>query len=104
MNCQIKRSRRGNYSGSSPIQTDQSSGFDKPIVMLATSPGPGGGNTVLKLAEAAAPFFNGKVVGSLSVPSFFDNFDVDRGELTNSDLVEKLEQVLSAFAFETQPA
>lgn len=73
---------------------------DKPIVMLATSPGPGGGNTVLKLAEAAAPFFSGKVVGSLSIPSFFDNFDVDRGELTNSDLVEKLEQVLSAFAFE----
>ena len=26
---------------------------DKPIVMLATSPGPGGGNTVLKLAEGA---------------------------------------------------
>lgn len=75
---------------------------DKPIVMLATSPGPGGGNTVLKLAEAAAPFFSGKVVGSLSIPSFFDNFDVDRGELTNSDLVEKLEQVLSAFASEPQ--
>eukprot|EP00903_Cladosiphon_okamuranus_P005214 g5212.t1 len=66
---------------------------DKPIVMLATSPGPGGGNTVLKLAETAAPFFNGKVVGSLSIPSFFDNFDVDRGELTNGDLVEKLEQI-----------
>jgi len=74
---------------------------DKPIVMLATSPGPGGGNTVLKLAETAAPFFNGKVVGSLSIPSFFDNFDVDRGELTDSDLVEKLDQVLGAFEPQT---
>jgi len=77
---------------------------DKPIVMLATSPGPGGGNTVLKLAETAAPFFNGKVVGSLSIPSFFDNFDADRGELTNGDLVEKLETVLNAFSSEPQAA
>ncbi|GBO85434.1 MULTISPECIES: NADPH-dependent FMN reductase [Marinobacter] len=77
---------------------------DKPIVMLATSPGPGGGNTVLKLAETAAPFFSGKVVGSLSIPSFFDNFDVDRGKLTNGDLVEKLETVLNAFSSEPQAA
>ncbi len=73
---------------------------DKPIAMLSTSPGPGGAQNVLKLAATAAPHFNGRVVGSLSIPSFFENFDAERGELTNNALVEELEQVLRALATE----
>ncbi|WP_449287053.1 NADPH-dependent FMN reductase [Marinobacter sp. PE14] len=76
----------------------------KPVVMLATSPGPGGAATVLKLAESAAPFFDGRVAGSLSIPSFFDHFDTERGELTNRDLDKELDHVLSGLAAETQAA
>jgi len=76
----------------------------KPVVMLATSPGPGGAATVLKLAESAAPFFDGKVVGSLSVPSFFDHFDTEQVELTNRELDQELDRVLSGLAAETQSA
>ena len=40
----------------------------KPIVMLATSPGPSGAKNVLSLAVDSAQFFAGKVLASLSVP------------------------------------
>ncbi|MGF1735285.1 NADPH-dependent FMN reductase [Photobacterium satsumensis] len=66
----------------------------KPVVMLATSPGPGGAASVLSAALESAPYFDAEVKGSLSVPSFYDNFDVDKGELTNIELIEELKSVM----------
>ena len=68
----------------------------KPTVMLSTSPGPGGANSVLGLAKGSAHFFGGNVVASLSVPSFYDNFDTEKGELNNPDLITELKAALSA--------
>lgn len=68
----------------------------KPIAMLATSPGPGGAQSVLNLAKNGAPYFDGNVVGSLSIPSFYDVFDVDSGELSDADLIIELERVVGA--------
>ncbi|NKB34943.1 MAG: NADPH-dependent FMN reductase [Pseudomonadales bacterium] len=62
----------------------------KPMVMLATSPGGRGGQTVLAAALESAPRFGGEVKASLSVPSFNSNFDTDVGELTNEELKAKL--------------
>jgi chromate reductase len=59
---------------------------DKPMVLLATSPGPGGGSNVLASATASAPHFNGVVKASLSVPSFYDNFDIEQGRIINDDI------------------
>lgn len=70
----------------------------KSIVMLATSPGPGGANSVLALARESAHFFYGEVKASLSVPDFYDNFDQDKGELRNPDLISKLRSVLDTIA------
>ena len=70
----------------------------KPLVMLATSPGPGGAQSVLELARASAHFFNGEVKASLSVPDFYDNFDQDKGELKNPDLISKLRSALDTIA------
>ncbi|MEZ9200314.1 NADPH-dependent FMN reductase [Shewanella sp. 10N.286.54.B9] len=58
----------------------------KPMVMLATSPGPGGAASVLAAATASAPYFAADVKGSLSIPSFFDNFDVEQQTLRNPEL------------------
>lgn len=69
----------------------------KPIIMLSTSPGPGGAKSVLGLASGSAHFFNGKVLASLSIPSFYDNFDLEKGELVNEDLADKLKDVLGKF-------
>lgn len=62
----------------------------KPMLLLATSPGPGGAASVLAAAIGSAPYFSGEVKASLSVPSFFENFDVERAELTNTELAVQL--------------
>ncbi len=70
----------------------------KAIVMLSTSPGPGGAESVLSLATESAHYFNGEVKASLSIPSFYNNFDHEKGELTNSELVSKLKIALATLA------
>ncbi len=45
---------------------------NKPVVMLVTSPGPGGAGRVLA-ATTSAPYFDADLKGSLSIPSFYDN-------------------------------
>lgn len=62
----------------------------KPMVLLSTSPGPGGGASVLAAATGSAPYFAGHVQASLSIPSFYENFDVERGVLRNEELNAKL--------------
>ena len=62
----------------------------KRMVMLSTSPGPGGAGSVLKSAVESSVFFDGEVVGKLSVPSFYDNFDSATATLTDETLRTKL--------------
>ena len=59
---------------------------NKPMVLLATSPGPGGAASVLAAASGSAPYFAADVKGSLSIPSFFDNFDMEQQALRNPEL------------------
>lgn len=68
----------------------------KPVVMLSTSPGPGGAQSVLSMARDSAHFFSGRVVASLSVPSFNDNYDTATGELSNAELIAQLKAALAA--------
>lgn len=68
---------------------------DKPMIMLATSPGPSGAQSVLAAAEGSAPFFAADVKGALSLPNFFDNFDVETGVVTDDTFNQKLNQAIS---------
>jgi NAD(P)H-dependent FMN reductase len=68
---------------------------DKPMLLLATSPGPGGAGSVLAAASGSAPYFAGHVKASLSVPSFYDNFDAESNQLTNDQLQQKLSQAIA---------
>jgi NAD(P)H-dependent FMN reductase len=68
---------------------------DKPMVLLATSPGARGGASVLAAATASIPFFAGKVKASLSIPSFDENFDKEKGVLKNEVLKAKLSDAVS---------
>jgi len=69
----------------------------KSIVMLSTSPGPGGAKSVLGLAKESAHFFDGHVVASLSIPDFYENFDQEKRALKNPELVAELEAALQTF-------
>lgn len=62
----------------------------KPMVLLATSPGARGGQSVLELAAKSIPFAGGDVKASLSVPSFFANFDTENQCLKDVDLQAQL--------------
>lgn len=67
----------------------------KPAVFLAASPGPSGAQSVLKAAEASAPYFGAEVKGSLSVPGFYDVFDKQAQKLTDESLNEQLKSALA---------
>lgn len=67
---------------------------NKPIVMLSTSPGQGGASSVLAQATKAAPFFDGNVVASLSIPSFYENFDSVEKKIVNETLAQQFENTI----------
>jgi len=58
----------------------------KRMLLLATSDGARGAQSVLEFAVGAAPRFGGDVVGHLSVPEYSKVFDADAGKLTDADL------------------
>lgn len=68
---------------------------NKPVVFLATSPGKGGASNVLKQAESSAPYFAAQVKGSLSIPSFYDVFDLTKKELNDETLKNELTVVVN---------
>ena len=72
---------------------DQKVFQNKPVVFLSTSPGPGGAASVLAAATGSAPFFGAELKGSLSVPSFQDNFDA--GRITNDELNTQLKSIVN---------
>lgn len=69
---------------------------NKPMVMLATSPGPGGAAKVLALACNSAPSFGGIVKASVSVPKFHDNFDSERGCICNTEIDARLQNAVQS--------
>ncbi|WP_423919076.1 NADPH-dependent FMN reductase [Candidatus Poriferisodalis sp.] len=71
---------------------------DKPIVMLSTSPGGGGGRFVLRSAAHLAQYFGNEVLASLSIPKFDQNFDTTAGTLTNADLDAQLQDALATLS------
>jgi NAD(P)H-dependent FMN reductase len=67
----------------------------KPMVMLATSPGPGGAGSVLATAKTSAPFGGGDVKADLSLASFHDLFDTETQQLTDAAAKARLEAALA---------
>lgn len=67
---------------------------DTPIVVLATSPGPGGARSVLNQAVTSTPFFGGDLRGHLSVPSFHDVWDPATRRLLDHGTAAELRDVL----------
>jgi len=66
---------------------------EKQVLLLATSPGPRGGSSVLEIAKNRFPFQGAVVKGSFSLPSFYENFDVVNGIIDN-DLKHNLTQII----------
>ena len=61
---------------------------DKPMLILSTSPGPRGGQSVLDIAVARFPYNGGNIIGSMPFPSFYENFK--EGEIVNDQLKSEI--------------
>lgn len=92
----------GSYSAAYKNLFDWTSRIDtkvfqaKPMLYLATSPGPGGAKNVLAAASNSAPHFGAELKAQLSIPSFYDNFDSKAGRLSNSELDAQLHTATAA--------
>jgi len=74
---------------------------DKPVFVLATSPGPRGGASVLDLAKNTLPFYGGNVVETFSLPSFYENFNDETGITSDNlftNLMTKIETLKSTLS------
>ncbi|WP_330927326.1 NAD(P)H-dependent oxidoreductase [Candidatus Sororendozoicomonas aggregata] len=67
---------------------------NKPMVLLASSPGARGGSSVLKTAVDSAPYFSGSVVGSASVPRFYENFDANTLSIKDKNINAQVKQAV----------
>ncbi|MEE9372410.1 MAG: NAD(P)H-dependent oxidoreductase [Saprospiraceae bacterium] len=69
---------------------------NKPMFLMATSPGKRGGKTVLGNAIGRFEFMGVGEIVHFSLPSFYDNFDIEKG-IVNQDLLEEFNIQLKAF-------
>ena len=71
---------------------DQKVWKNKPMLLMATSPGGRGGAGVLSAAKMSFPHLGGNIVADFSLPSFYDNFSGEgiKNEELNADLEAKI--------------
>lgn len=62
---------------------------DKPMLLMATSDGKRGGGYVLEFAEKMLPRYGADIKASFSLPSFYENFETEKG-ITHEELKNKL--------------
>ena len=72
---------------------DQKVWQDKPLVLLAASPGPRAGANVLQSQELTAPFFGMSIVGKYGVGGWSDTWDGNA--LTKAEDVEGVDTAIS---------
>lgn len=67
---------------------------EKPMLLLATSPGARGGASVLEIAKAAFPRYGADIKATFSLPSFNANFDIEKLEISNPELNNQLKEII----------
>lgn len=69
--------------------------FNKPMLLMATSPGGRGGASVLEIAKNRFPFHDANIIETFSLPFFGDNFSGE--EITNKEFNEQLKRAIEKF-------
>lgn len=65
----------------------------KKVLLLSTSPGGRGGSSVMEIALKRFPFDGAVIVGSMSLPSFNQNFNDSEG-ITNPEYLAKVKELV----------
>ena len=67
---------------------------DKPVLLMATSPGGRGGKSVLDHLSAAIPFWGANLIGPFSLPKFNENFS---GSMPSEPFHSELKSLINEF-------
>ena len=68
---------------------------ERPLLLMATSPGARGGQSVLQDGVSKFPHLGAKEIFSFSLPNFNDNFK--DGKIVENDLNKNLQEIVSEF-------
>ena len=68
---------------------------NKPMLLLSTSNGARGGQSVMDIALNRFPYNGGNIIGSMTFPSFNKNFQ--NGQIQNEELLSKITQLSDEF-------
>lgn len=68
----------------------------KPMLLLATSPGSRGGASVLEIARNALPRYGAEIKGTFSLPAFGANFDLHDNKISNAELDKELKDIIKS--------
>lgn len=69
----------------------------KPMFLMTTSPGGYGGGNVMEHAKKYFPQFDADIKESFSLPKFNENFDLEKGEISNEELAKELQEKIKRF-------
>jgi|SRR6218665_521421 len=69
----------------------------KPMLLMATSPGARGGKSVLEIASSNLPRYGAEIQATFSLPSFYENFDVENHKISNPEFDQQLRQIVKDF-------
>lgn len=89
----------GNYTAAFKNTLDWSSRISgkvfqgKKMLLMATSPGARGGKSVLDISKDRFPRHDANLVGTFSLPSYYENFD-DVNGIINTDLKNQLLEII----------
>ncbi|MDF1739605.1 MAG: NAD(P)H-dependent oxidoreductase [Verrucomicrobiales bacterium] len=70
---------------------------DKPMLLMATSPGGRGGATVLETAKATFPRMGADLRATFSLPTFYENFSTEEGVI-HPEFKAALDEAIAAFS------
>ncbi len=94
----------GSYSAAFKNVFDLASRIDvkvfqnKPMLLMATSPGQRGGKSALELAQSNLPRYGADIRAVFSLPQFNQNFDTDRQAISNAEFDTALRRIVQDFS------
>jgi len=70
----------------------------KPMLLMGTSPGKGGCQYVLEIAQNSLPRYGASIKGVFSLPLFEENFDIKTGVISNVALDNQLKEIIEGIS------
>lgn len=77
---------------------DQNIFMDKPVLLLSTSPGQGGGKNNLSILSETMPFWGAEIIGTYSLGNFDEVFDTDSRSITDDRKAQNFSKTIEKFS------